>query len=233
MVPIAREIRQDLFYLRHHIALSRESHLVPYLWMNDISRPAEVRDNGYGASGERFENYACAVVANGWKQHHVSGSQAPEDFRMADPPAERNSLLDPKGSHELLKAVPLWAITDHRKAGQIAAQKGSRRAQSKITSLPGNQPTNENQLKFGVGPRTARVIRTQAASDTRLRNKKQFTAICGELGIRLGRSGYDRCRMAIGGASERQISIQIPKVCHPFLLVVELAKTGRPGQTTI
>ena len=39
--------------------------------------------------------------------------------------------------------------------------------------------------------------------------------------------------MTIGGASERQISIQIPKIRDPFLLVIKLAKTGRPGQTTI
>src|SRR6266550_8974649 len=177
MVPIAREIRQNLFHLRHDINLIRKRHLVPYLWMNDISRPAEVRDNGYGASGERFENYACTVVANGWKQHHVSGSQASEDFRMADPPAERNSLLDPKGSHELLKAVPLRSVTDHGKAGQIASQKRGGRAQCEITSLPGNQAANENQLKFGAGLRTARVTETQRGANAGLRDEKQFLGI--------------------------------------------------------
>src|SRR6266576_1111074 len=171
--------------------LSRKRDLVPYVWMNDISGAAEVRDKWYSASGEGFENYARTIVAKRWKHEHISRSEVLEDFRMTEPAAEENSLFNPKRPRQLLEAVPLWPITHHRKAGQVAAQKGSRRAQSKITSLSGNQPTNENQLKFGVGPRTARVIRTQAASDTRLRNKKQFTAICGELGIRWGRSGYE------------------------------------------
>src|SRR6266849_10503167 len=112
MVPIAREIRQDLFYLRHHIALIGRGHLVPYLWIDGITGPAEVHDHRYRPGRKSFKDYACAVVANGWKQHHVSRSQAPEDFRMAEPAAERNSLLDPKGSHELLKAVPLRSVTN-------------------------------------------------------------------------------------------------------------------------
>ena len=39
--------------------------------------------------------------------------------------------------------------------------------------------------------------------------------------------------MTIRGASERQVSIQIPQVGNPFLLVLELAEAGRPGQTTV
>ena len=106
--------------------------------MNDISRPAEVRNNGYGTSGERFENYACTIVAKRWKHQRISSSKVLEDVRMTEPAAEEDSLLDTKRPRQLLEAVPLWTITDHRKAGQTAAQKGSRRAQSKITSLPGN-----------------------------------------------------------------------------------------------
>ena len=138
-IPIVREFRQNLFHLRHDVALIRKRHLVPHLWMNDISGPAEVRDHRYGATGESFENHACTVVANGWKHKHIRRSQAPEDFRMAEPAAEGNSLLDPKGFHKLLKAVPLRAIADHGKAGQIVSQKRSSRAQSEITGLPGNQ----------------------------------------------------------------------------------------------
>jgi hypothetical protein len=115
------EFRQNLFHLRHDINLIRKRHLVPYLWMNDISGPAKVRDKGYGASGKRFENYACTIVANGWKHHHISRSQVPEDFRMAEPATEENGLLDPKGYRKILEAVPLWAIADHGKAGQIAS----------------------------------------------------------------------------------------------------------------
>ena len=91
---------------------------------------------------------------------------------MAEPAAERNSLLDSKGSRKLLEAAPLRAIADHGKAGQIASQKGSSRAQSKITSLPGNQAADENQLKFGAGLRTARVTGTQGASRCRSPGQK-------------------------------------------------------------
>ena len=131
--------------------------------MNDISGPAEVRDHGYGATRESFKDHACAKVANGWKHHYVGGSQAPEDFRMANPATEGDGLLDPKGSYELLKAVPLRAVADHGKAGQIVSQKRGSPPQSKITSLPGDQAPNENQLKFAAGLRTARVPGTEGA----------------------------------------------------------------------
>jgi hypothetical protein len=124
--------------LRHDIALIRKRHLVPYLWINDISGPAEVRDDGYRARGERFEDYTCTIVAKGWKHEHISRSQAPEDFRMTKPPAERNSALDSKGSDKLLEAAPLWAIADDSKLRQISSQKRSGRAQSKITSFSWN-----------------------------------------------------------------------------------------------
>src|SRR5436309_8521724 len=132
------QIRQNLFHLSHDIILSRKSHLVPYLWMNDISGPAEVRDYRDGASAEGFENYACAIVAKRWKHEHISRSEVIEDLRMAERAAEENSLLNTKRPCQMLEAVSLWSIADHGKAGQIAAQNGSRRAQSKITSLSGN-----------------------------------------------------------------------------------------------
>ena len=91
---------------------------------------------------------------------------------MANPTTEGNSLLDPKGLRKLFKPVPLRAIAEHGKAGQIASQKGSSRAQSEITSLAGNQPANEDQLKLGAGLRTARVVGTQRTSDAGFRDKK-------------------------------------------------------------
>jgi hypothetical protein len=196
--------------------------------MNDISRAAEVRDHGYGASAKGFENYAGAIVAKRWKHEHISRSEVLEDFRMAEPAAKRHSLLDPKGFCEPLETVSLPAIADHGNAGQIAAQKGRRRAQSKITSLSGDQAADEDQLKLGPRLRTTRIAVTQRTGDARLRDKKQFVAILGKLGIRLGRSGYDGCCVTIGGASKRKISIQIPQVRDPFLLVLKLAKAGRP-----
>src|SRR5437016_3262943 len=178
------QIRQNLFHLSHDIILSRKSHLVPYLWMNDISGAAEVRDHRYGASAEGFENYASTIVAKRRKHEHISRSEVLEDFLMTQPAAEENGLLNPKRPCQLPEAVPLRAITDHGKAGQIASQKGRSCAESKITSLAGNQAANENQLKFSPRLRTTRITVTQRASDARLRDEKQFVAIFGKLGIR-------------------------------------------------
>src|SRR4029453_19492078 len=111
---------KNLFHLRDDIILSRKSHLVPYPWMNDISRAAEVRDHRYTSGAEGFENYACTIVAKRWKHEQISRSEALEDFLMAEPAAEGNSLLDPKGSCKLLEAVSLGAVADHRKPGQVA-----------------------------------------------------------------------------------------------------------------
>ena len=66
---------------------------------------------------------------------------------MAKPTTKGNSLLDPKGSRELLKAVPLRAIADHDKASQIASQEGRSRAQSEITSFPGNQARQRKSIQ--------------------------------------------------------------------------------------
>jgi hypothetical protein len=89
--------------------------------MNDIAGPAEVHYHRYGAGAESFENYARTIVAKRWKHEHISGSEVLEDFRMTEPAAEENSLLNPKRPRQLLEAVPLPAIADHGKAGQIAS----------------------------------------------------------------------------------------------------------------
>ena len=154
-LPISREIGQNLFHLRNDIALIGKGHLVSDFWMNDISGPAEVRDHRYGASCESFKDHACTEVANRWKHHYIRGSQPPEDLRMANPTTEGNSLLDPKGFHKLLKAVPLRAIAEDGEAGQIVSQKGGGRAQREITSFAGDQRPDEDQLKLGAGLRTA------------------------------------------------------------------------------
>jgi hypothetical protein len=187
-ITIVGQFRQNPIHLRHDVALIRKRHLAPHLRTNDIPRPAEVNDHRYGATGESFENYACTIVANGRKQQHISRSQAQEDFRMAEPAAEAYCPLDSKGCRKLLEAIPLRAIADHGKVGQIASQKGSSRAQGNIASLPGNQTTNENQLKSGAGLRTARVRGTHGKTDAGLRDKKQLVAIRSKLGTHLGRS---------------------------------------------
>src|SRR6266568_3674288 len=151
--------------------------------MDDISRAAEVCDHRDGATRERFEDYACAVVANGGKHHNVSRLHSPEDFRMVNPPTKGNSVLDFKRSCELLEALPLRAIADHGQASQIGSQKGSSPPQSNITGFYRDQPTDENQLKFGAGLGAARITRAQGATDAGLGNEKQLVGIHGKLRV--------------------------------------------------
>jgi hypothetical protein len=171
--------------------------------MDDITGAAEVGNYWYGAARKSFKDYPCAVVTNGWKHHHVSSSQALQDFPMAEPAAEKNSLFDPKRSREPLKVASLRSVTHHSKAGQIVPQEGSSPSQSKVAGLPGDQAANENQLQFGAGLRTELLTGTKGIIDAGLWDKKQFFAIRGKLGIRLRRRGYDRCGVAIGRPGKR------------------------------
>src|SRR5437660_11790441 len=201
--------------------------------MDDISWPAEVHDHGYGAGCESFENYARAVVAKGWKDKYIRGSHPIENVRMAYPSTERNSLLNSKGSRQLLKAFSLRSVTDDGEAGRIASQKWGGSPQCQITSFSGDQAPNEDQFKLGARLRTARPTATQRGTDAGLRDKKQFVAIFGKLRTHLGRSGYNRRRVAVGRPGKRQEPVRIPQARDPFPLVVELDETGRPGQAAI
>src|SRR5256885_17083061 len=95
--------------------------------MNDVAGAAEVRDNGYSTSGERFENHARTIVANGWKHEHISRSEVLEHFRMAEPPAKENTFLDFKRSCKLLEEVTLLAPALPRQSGP-PSHNGGRRA---------------------------------------------------------------------------------------------------------
>ena len=121
-LPILRKSSENLFHLAYNVALIGKGHLIAYLWVNDVTGPPEVRDDGYGATGEGFENDTCPEVANRWKYQHIRGAQSLEDLRVADPTTEGNLLLDPKKSGKLLKAVPFRAISKHREASQTASQ---------------------------------------------------------------------------------------------------------------
>src|SRR5207245_102467 len=144
----------------YKVALIRKRHLVPHLWINDISGPTEVRDHRYGAPGESFENDACAEVANRWKHQHIRGAQAPEDLRMAEPAAKGHSIFDADGFRKLLQAVPLRAIADHREASQSTSHEWGSRAQRQIARFAGNQTPDEDQLKLGTGLRTSGILGT-------------------------------------------------------------------------
>jgi hypothetical protein len=104
---------------------------------------------------------------------------------MANPTTEGNILLDPQGSRKLLKTNPLRTISEHGEASQPASQKGSSGTQRKITSLcresvPRRKST---QVWRRSGPRGQPK---QREGDAVLRDKEQFVAIRGKLGIGLG-----------------------------------------------
>ena len=173
-IPVVYEFVQNLFHLRHEVAFIRKRHLVSYLWMNDISGPAEVRDHRDGASRESFKDYARAEVANRWKHQHIRGSQAPKDLRMANPTTEGNSLLDLKGSRKLLKAVPFRTISEHGEASQTASQEGSSRAQRQIASLcRESAPRRRSTQVLAPGSVLRESPEHREATDAVLRDKKQ------------------------------------------------------------
>jgi len=137
-VPIPGEFCQDLFHVRNHVALISKGQLVPYFCMNDISGPAEVCDQRYGATPESFKHDACTEVANRGKDQHIRGSQPPKDLVMGDPATERNTLLDPEGTGHLLETLPFRTVAEHSEAAEIAPQKGRGRSQRQIKSFARN-----------------------------------------------------------------------------------------------
>src|ERR1035437_8329044 len=171
--------------------------------MNDVPRSAPVQDHRDGAARESFKNHSPSALTNGRKYHHIRRSQVTEDFSMATPAAERDSLFDSKGCCEFLKAASLRSVTEDGKVGQIVSQNRCRSTQSDVAGFSANQSANENQLEFGVGLRTTRVSGTHRASDTILGNKKQLVLMRRKLGAHVRRSGNDRRRVAIGGSGKR------------------------------
>ena len=117
---------------------------------------------------------------------------------MANPTTERNSLLDPKGLRKLLEAIPLRAIAEDAEARRIVSDEASDSAQREITSLARDQPSDEDQLKLGAGLSSARVVGTQGTAYAVFRDKEKFVVVRGKLGTSLGRSRYNRCRVAVG-----------------------------------
>src|SRR6266446_5756313 len=140
--------------------------------MNDVSWAAEVHHHRHGAAGESLENHARPVVAKSWEHEHISRPHAAEDFCLADPAAEGNSLLDSKRSGDLLDPSSLRSVTDHGEVSQIVPQKGSGPPQSKITGLPVNQASNKYQLKLSAALGPPRVAGAEGAPDAGLRDKK-------------------------------------------------------------
>src|SRR5712672_986492 len=119
--------------MKHEVAFIRHRRFESYLWVNDVPGPAEVRYHRDSATRESLKNYSTTEITDRWKDQDVRRSQALKCFCVANPPAEDNILLDAQSLHQLLKIVSLRPIAEHRKAGQIASQKGRSRAQSKVT----------------------------------------------------------------------------------------------------
>src|SRR5580704_4325788 len=116
--------------------------------MHGVTGTAEVHNHRYGAARESFEHYTSAIVAKSREQEHIGRSHPAKNLCLADPAAEGNSLLDAKGSCELLDPILFRPISDHGEVSQIAPQKGSGPAQRQITSLAGHQAANKKQLEF-------------------------------------------------------------------------------------
>jgi hypothetical protein len=129
--------------------------------MNNITGAAEVHDYRDGATGETFEDCSCAVVSNGRKHPDVSGSQAFKDFRLADPTAESNILLDSKRSGDLLNPTLLGSVANDGEPGYVVSQKRSRGAHCEITSFARDQAANEDEFELRAGICTARVTQAE------------------------------------------------------------------------
>jgi hypothetical protein len=126
--------------------------------MHDIARPSEVRNDRNGATRQRLKDHACAKVANGRKYQRISGSQLREDLRVVNPTTEVDCVTDSKGCHKLLQAVPFRPISKDREAGRTVSQKRGSRSQRQITGFARDQPTNKDQLEFGIRLRTALIF---------------------------------------------------------------------------
>src|SRR5579872_1998606 len=126
---------------------------------------------------------------------------------MANPTTEGNGLLDTKRSCQLFQAASFRTISERGEVSLTSAQQGRSRPQRQIASLARYQPADEDQLKLGTRLRKTRIFRTQRPTDAGLGNKKELVAMPNKLGIGLGRSGYDRCCVTVGGSSKRQDSV--------------------------
>ena len=127
---ITSELRQNFFDLQHHVVFVSQRHFKANFPMNNIPRPAEVRDYRDGTHCQGLEDHAASKVANRWKNQHVSHCQPLYHFTMVYPPAEGNNFLNSQRSSELLKVRPLRTIADDGEVGPARLQKpGGRRAE--------------------------------------------------------------------------------------------------------
>ena len=95
-------------------------------------------------------------------------------------------------------------------------KRGAAARKARSQAFRGTRPPTKisSSLAPGSGLRESRNTKS---ADAGLRDKKQLVAICGKLGIGLGRSGNDRSRVAISGAGKRQKPIRFrrPEI-HSF-----------------
>jgi hypothetical protein len=70
---------------------------------------------------------------------------------MANPTAEGNSLLDPKGPRKLLKAAPLGTISEHGEASQPASQRGAAARNARSQPLQGISPPTKINSNLAPG----------------------------------------------------------------------------------
>ena len=204
-------LRQNFLHLRDDVVLIRKRHLIPDLWMNDISGPAEVHDHRYGATARASKTTPAPMSRRDGNTITSADRNRLRTSAWLTQPQKETAFSIPRDLASCSRRFRSGPSPITVKRAKSLRKRGAAARKPRSQALRGTKPADENQLKFGAGLRTARVTGTQRATDAGLRDKKQFVAIRSKLGIGLGRGGYDRCRVTIGRPSKRQKSIQIPQ----------------------
>ena len=142
---------------------------------------------------------------------HQQIASAAEDFRMADPAAEGNSLLDPKRSRELLEAFRSGPSPTTVNRAKSLRKSGAAPRKARSQAFRGTRPPTKisSSLAPGSGLRESseHTERPMPGSGT----KNSLSRYAANSEYVWDEASYDRRRMAIGGPGKRQKSVQIPE----------------------
>ena len=188
---------------RHYVALISKGHFVPYFRMNDIARPAEVHDHRNSTCRESLKNHTPAEVAQGRKHKHIGRSHTAEDFRMAEPAVKGNRLLDSKRPCEVLESFSSGPSPTTVKWAKSFRKRGAAARKARSQAFRGTRPPTKINSSLPPGSRLRESSETAERPMPCSGTKKSLSRYAGKLGIRLRRSGYDRCRVTIGRPGKR------------------------------
>ena len=82
-IPVAIQISQNFFDLKHYITFVSERHFEADLGTNNVSGATEVDDHWYCTHRQSLEDHRASEFVNRGKYQHVDRSQALYDFAMA------------------------------------------------------------------------------------------------------------------------------------------------------